>query len=73
MVVRAITEDPDNFLKLTTYGLKNLPLELISLEKQRQIQYLFQKHEVIRNLGVDEVAKLISDMITKVAQEKRTS
>ena len=43
VVVKALTETPDNLAKLSPYGLKNLPPAQILKLNEKHAQFLFEK------------------------------
>ena len=71
VVQKALTEDRDNFMKLSHYGLKNFPLKKILEMEERHFGFAFQKEDVVISLPPEEVAEVLSHLIKKTAEAKK--
>jgi len=73
VVKRVLQEDPNNFFKLSAYGLKHLSLEYVRGLQEQHFGFLMDKKDVLLSLPPEETAEFLAFLIRKSVQQKGTS
>ena len=71
--MRAVKENSNNFMKLSPYGLRNYPLELMKGANEMHFGCLIDKKDVVKALEPEPFADLLAAFLTKAMENKHSS
>ena len=73
VVLRAVKENSNNFMKLSPYGLRNYPLDQLKDASEMHFGCLVDKKDVVKALDPEAFADLLAGFLTKAMENKHSS